>query len=204
MVFLDELMQAKDFRSAVDGLARDFRRKFAFPAIHQLGVAVPDVEKAAYDLEAKGIGPFFIAGGSTDLWNERYEPRSFRGKMAIAYHHGFEVELLEPGEGSDFYARSVDPNGRPVVQHLGFLVQDVDVWASILSQAGFPVYVRGRLSATPLIRTNFAYMDTEAETGLVLEFICWKLLGIPLEPVPAVMHGIGALQKLSGKRVLYL
>jgi hypothetical protein len=203
MVFLDDLMQAPDFQAAVDNLARDFRRRFAFPAINQLGIAVPDVEQAALELEGKGIGPFFIAGGSPDFWYERFEPKSFTGKMAIAYHQGFEIELLEPGVGSDFYRQSVDPCGRPVVQHLGFLVQDVDVWGSILSQAGYPVWVRGRLSAWPT-RTNFAYMDTVDQTGLVLEFICWKMLGITFTPMPGMFHTIGRLQKLSGKRAIYL
>jgi hypothetical protein len=203
MVFFDELLQANDFREASDKLARDFRRRFAFPALHQLGIAVPDVEKAAKYLEAKGIGPFFIAGGSADFWHERYEPRTFTGKMALAYHQGLEIELLEPGTGSDFYARCVDPDGRPVVQHLGFLVGDVDVWSSILSQAGCPTWVRGRLSAWPT-RTHFAYMDTVDQAGLVLEFISWKLLGLPFAPVPFMMHAIGRLQKLSGMRVLYL
>lgn len=203
MVLFDELMKAHDFAGVVGELAGDFRKRFALPHVHQLGVVVPDVEEAAKELEDKGIGPFFIAGGSTDFWYERYEPRSFIGKMGIASFKGFEIELLEPGSGSDFYQQCVDSQCRPVVQHLGFLVQDVDTWASILSQAGYPVWVRGKLSAFPS-SANFAYMDTVNDAGLVIEFICWKMLGFRLTPPPGVFHTIGRIQKLSGKRALYL
>ncbi|HNY66718.1 MAG TPA: VOC family protein [Deltaproteobacteria bacterium] len=203
MVLLEDLMQAPDFRKAVDGIGSEFRKRFALPPVHQLGIAVPDVVEAAGVLEGKGIGPFFIAGGSPDFWYERYEPRGFTGTMAIAYHQGIEIELLEPGVGSDFYRQSLDADRRPVVQHLGFLVSDVDIWASVLSQAGYPVWVRGRLSAFPT-STHFAYMDTVSDTGLVMEFISWKLLGMTFSPRPGLFHAIGRVQKLTGKRVIHL
>lgn len=203
MILFEDLLKEEDFAGAVGEIAADFRKRFALPAVHQLGIVVPDVEEAAGELEDRGIGPFFIAGGDTDFWHERYEPRSFTGKMAMAGYKGFEIELLEPGSGSDFYRQCIDGRCRPVLQHLGFIVQDVDPWASILSQAGYPVWVRGKLSAFPS-SADFAYMDTVGDAGLVIEFICWKLLGLRLTPPSGVYHAIGRLQKLSGKRALYL
>lgn len=203
MLYFDELLAAGDFRASVEGLASDFRARFALPGIHQIGLAVPDVEEAARELESQGIGPFFIAGGSPDFWHERGEAKDFTGKMGLASHEGLELELLEPGTGSDFYARSVDDERRPVVQHLGFLAGDVDVWASILSQAGYPVWVRGKLSAWPT-STQFAYMDTVKDAGLVIEFISWRLLGLPFSPIPGIYRTIGRLQKLTGKRTINL
>lgn len=203
MILLDDLMKEDDFAGAVGELAADFRKRFALPVVHQLGIVVPDVEEAARELEDKGIGPFFIAGGDTDFWRERYEPRRFTGKLGMAGFKGFELELLEAGSGSDFYRQCIDSQCRPVVQHLGFLVQDVDTWASILSQAGYPVWVRGKLSAFPS-SANFAYMDTVRDAGLVIEFICWKLLGARLTPPFSAYHAMGRIQKLSGKRAIYL
>lgn len=199
MIYFDELMQATDFGSAADALGSDFRKRFALPGLHQLGLVVPDVERASRELEDKGIGPFFIVGGSVDSWHERNEPKSFTGKMGIAYHQGVEVELLEPGIGSEFYRQCVDRGGRAVVQHLGFLVRDVDVWASILSQAGYPVWVKGDMSAWPA-RTRFAYMDTVKETGFVMEFIAWSLLGFEFSPVAGLFHLMGRVQKSIGVR----
>jgi len=198
-----ELLSAKNFREAVHSLARDFRTKHALGKIHQLGLVVPEVEQAAKALEAKGIGPFFIASGSPVLWNERGVDKKFRGKMGLAYHQGLELELLEPGQGSDFYRNHLDPKGGIVIQHLGFLCKDVDESAKKLESAGFPTWVRGRLKSFPLT-TEFAYMDTISETGFIIEFISWRLLGIPFSPPPSLIHTLGRLEKWSGKRSISL
>lgn len=202
-VMLDDLFAAADFAGAANGIAGDFRKKFRLPPIHQLGLAVPDVEKAAAVLENRGIGPFFIATGSPILWRERDSDRGFKGKLGIAYHGGIELELLEPGEGSDFYRRSLDKEGRVVVQHLGFMVDDVDMWAKKLVDAGCPVYVRGKLRSFPM-SADFAYMDTEREAGIVLELITWRLFGIRMNMPPAIFHGIGRIEKFIGIRSLPL
>jgi hypothetical protein len=203
MISFYDLLAGGDLRASARELAGDFGKRFALPGVHQLGLVVPDVEEAARELETKGIGPFFIAGGSPDFWHERGEPREFTGRMGLAVRDGLEIELLEPGTGSDFYAQSVDDAGRPVVQHLGFLVNDVDIWAAVLAQAGYPVWVKGRLSAWPT-STRFAYMDTVRDAGLVIEFISWRLLGQPFKPVSGIYHTLGRIQKRTGKRTVYL
>jgi hypothetical protein len=60
-----------------------------------------------------------------------------------------ELELLELGTGSDFYRRSLDSDGRIVVQHLGFLVDEVDDWAEKLRTGGYDVWVRGAIELGP-------------------------------------------------------
>jgi hypothetical protein len=199
MVLLDNLLNATDFSKAVNGLAREFRNRHKLPAIHQLGLTVPNVEDAARDLEAKGIGPFFIANGSPVFWRERGQERSIRGKMGMAYHQGFELELLEPTEGSDFYRQSLDPAGGIVVQHLGLLAQDVDEWTDRLAAAGSPAWIRGKLKIGPAT-ADFAYMDTVKEVGLIIEFISWRIFGRTFSPPAALYHGAGRLEKWSGKR----
>ncbi len=198
MVLLGDLLNATDFSKAVDGLAREFRDKHKLPAIHQLGLTVPDVQDAARDLEAKGIGPFFIANGSPVFWRERGQERSIRGKMGLAHHQGFELELLEPTEGSEFYRQSLDPAGKIVVQHLGLLVQDVDEWADRLA-AESPVWIRGKLKIGPAA-ADFCYMDTVEEAGIVVEFISWRMFGRTFSPPAALYHAAGRLEKWSGKR----
>jgi len=203
MVPLYDLVGAADFRDAVKGLAADFRNDHNLPDIHQIGIVVSDIEVAAGKLEDKGIGPFFIASGSPVLWEERGEARSFAGKMGIAYHHGFELELLEAGTGSDFYRHSLDPKGAMVVHHLGFLVPDVDEWAGKLSSSEYPVWIRGQLKSGPST-ADFAYMDTVGDAGLVMEFICWKLMGIRFNTPPSIFRAIGRIEKWTGKRSISL
>lgn len=203
MVSLDDLFKADDFIVAVDDLASDFRKEHGLPEIHQLGIVVPDVEMAAVKLEEKGIGPFFIASGSPVLWKERGEDGNFQGKLGIAYRHNFELELLEPGKGSDFYRQCLDSKGNMVVHHLGFMVKDVDKWAEKLSSSGYPVWIRGKLKSGPST-ADFAYMDTVNDAGLVIEFICWKLMGVRFNTPPSIFHAIGRIEKWTGKRSITL
>jgi hypothetical protein len=203
MVLLDDLLASADFKGAVNDLAREFRKEHQLPEVYQLGLVVPDVEAAAADLEARGLGPFFIAEGSPALWREKGEDRSFRGKLGLAHYHGFELELLEPGEGSDFYGECVDPEGRAVVQHLGFLVNDVDEWASRLRGSEVPLRIRGKIKSGPMDH-DFAYMDTVDRAGLIIELISPRLFGRSYSRPSGVVHLLGRLQKLAGKRSIPL
>jgi hypothetical protein len=203
MVPFNDLLEADNFTLAVSRLAKDFRDKYELPLIHQLGIVVPDVEEAAAVLEAKGMGPFFISSLKPVFWNERRKPGNFTGKVGIAYHKGFEVELLEPGEGSTFYKACVDPDCSMVVQHLGFLVNNVDLQAARLEKDGYPTWIRGTIRVIPA-SVEFAYMDTVAEAGLVLEFISWKLMGLPFRIPQALFHAVGHMEKAMGIRCLPL
>jgi methylmalonyl-CoA/ethylmalonyl-CoA epimerase len=199
-MFLEELLRAPDFGSAVGNLARPFRERWGLPEVHQLGLVVPDVENAADALAQRNIGPFFIAVGAPRLWRERGQERKVGGKMALARYRGVELELLEPLEGSDFYTGSVDPEGRPVLHHIGFFVEDVDRWAEQLAQAGYPIWVRGRLGLGPL-RTDFAYMDTVGEAGVIVEFIRWQIFGVRFVPPGPVLRAVGGLERRLGFRL---
>ncbi len=76
----------------------------------------------------------------------------------------------------------------------------MDASARLLENAGTPVWVRGRLKAWPTV-TDFAYMDPIEKTGLIMEFISWKLLGWwSVNPPAGLFHLIGRLEKWSGKR----
>jgi hypothetical protein len=199
---LSDIMADADFTSRVQSIALESRKKLGIDVpVYQLGVVVPDVVAAAADLEAKGIKPFLLMGGSARSWKERGADGAMKSRLGFGYHHGIEIELLEPGSGSDFYRRSLDTSGRPFVQHLGFLVSDVDAWAKKLVDAGSPVYVRGRLGVGPL-RIEFAYMDTEKEAGLILEFICHRLFGIWIRPPIWLQQLIGRIEIKAGKRCL--
>ena len=201
MELWEDLLKRGDLASASDGLAAELRARFGLPPLHQLGLVVPDAEKAADEMEAQGVRRFLILGGRPVLWRERGEERSPAGKMGLAFHQGLELELLEPMQGSDFYTQHVDPEGRPVVQHLGFPVEDVDGWAGRLSAAGFPIWVRGRLKLGPL-QCEFAYMDTVAEAGVIIEFIRWQLFGRRFSPPEGVIGGLARLVQWSGRRSL--
>ena len=203
MVFLSDLMKAGIFRGAVNDLVDGFRREYRLPEVHQLGLIVEDVEKAALDLEARGIEPFFIVGGTPSSWRELGGERSVRAKIGLAHYEGVELELIEPFEGSGFHARSLDPEGGIVVQHLAFRVGDVDTWARWFAAAGYPTSIRGALGAGP-IRFDFAYADARETLGLYVEFISSSIAGWPFKPSAHAVGVLGRLQKWSGLRSISL
>jgi hypothetical protein len=199
-MLLSDMLSKTNFNAGMQEVAAAFRKKAGIPfKVHQAGIVVPDVEAAAVNLESKGFGPFMIAAASLPRWTERGAESHFRGKMGMAYHDGIELELLEPGEGSDFYRQKVDPQGRPVIQHIGFLTHKVDEWADKISKMGCPVWVRGKIVIGPL-SINFAYMDTTREAGTIIEFIGYRFAGIPVNPIAGLIKAAGRLQKKIGKR----
>jgi hypothetical protein len=203
-MLLSDMLSKTNFNAGMQEVAAEFRKKAGIPfRVHQAGIVVPDVEAAAIDLEARGFGPFMIGAASLPRWTERGTECHFSGKMGMAYHDGIELELLEPGEGSDFYRQKVDPQGRPVIHHLGFLTHKVDEWSAKISEMGCPVWVRGKIGIGPL-SINFAYMDTASEAGTIIEFIGYRLAGIPVNPIAGFIKAAGRLQKKIGKRCIDL
>ncbi len=201
MMYFDDLLKSGNIDEEVSRIAGDFRAKHKFPEVRQLGVVVADVEKAAAELEAKGIGPFFIASDTLKFWNERGESKIFSGKLGMAIYKGYEVELLEPGIGSTFYKSCVDEKCRMVVQHLGFLVKDVDFYRKELEKCGCATWVRGQIKSFPIV-TDFAYMDSVKQAGIILEFIDMRFLGFHITVPGAIYHSLGSLEKLTGIRCL--
>jgi hypothetical protein len=178
---VDDILAKPDFPRNLESLASEFRARHGLTSIHQLGILVPNVRSAAGDLERDGIGPFSVVGGAASSWIERGSSRTVEGTIGLTYHRGIELELLEPAKGSEFYHLGAHPVGKALLHHLGFRVPDVDQQAEALAAQGYPVWVRGSLTVGALV-AEFAYMDTVAELGLVLEFISWRLRGRRFEP----------------------
>jgi hypothetical protein len=203
MLYFEDLLKADDFPKAVNALGENFMKEYRLEKVHQVGLVVPDVEQAAAKLEGQGFGPFFIATGSPVFWKEKGGDREISGKLGLAYHEGIELELLQPVKGSDFYTRSLDPEGGIVVQHLGFLVKEVDAWADKATKAGLPVWVRGQLKAWAST-TDFAYLEPLAASGLIMEFINWQVMGISFSPPPKLLKTVGRIEKWTGRRSIAL
>ncbi len=202
-MYLDELLQADNFTLATSRIAQSFRERHGLPLLHQLGIVIPNIEAAAAELEAKGIGPFFILSGSPVFWNERRMLRDVNVKLGIAYYRGVEIELIEPVENAEFYGNHLDPGGRMVVHHLGFIVDDVDRYAEMLETEGSTTWVRGTIRTFPTT-AEFAYMDTVGKAGIIVEFITMRLLGLRV-PIPhAVFHALGRAEKALGIKCMPL
>ncbi len=201
MLYLEDLISQPNFNQALLSIAPEFAERFELPEIHQLGLAVTDVEAAALELENRGIPTFFIASGSPASWIERGESRSYLGKMGVSHYKGVELELLEPGQGSRVFLDSLDPIGRIVVHHLAFRVVDLQPWVEKFEAAGFSIWIQGTNRIGPA-RSQFIYMDTQDALDVVIEFFSRSCWGLNWWPLSRLYRIIARLQKWTGKRSL--
>ncbi|HPC46677.1 MAG TPA: VOC family protein [Deltaproteobacteria bacterium] len=203
MIYLEDLLEAPNFTLETGRIAAGFRAAHELPPLYQLGVVVKDIESCAARLEARGLRPFFIAQGTAAAWAEREMTGKPTARLGMGFHHGVQIELIEPVDNAFFYTSSLDDQGRMSVHHIGFLVRDVDAWAHSFEQKGLPTWVRGTIRNLGLT-IEFAYMDTVADAGIIIEFIGVKCLGIPMPVPPAVYHALGGIERLIGVRCLKL
>ena len=90
-----------------------------------------------------------------------------------------------------------------VVQNLAFPVQDVDEHVEKASNDGGSLYACGQLKFFPMT-TDFAYMVPLKESGLMMKFVSWKILGKSVLPPDYLLKSAGTLEKLPGKRSIEL
>ncbi len=194
---IDELLFSRKVPSQEELLPALFRSRFNLGRIHQLGLAVPSVVDTAHRLEKLGIGPFFIAENDMASWIERGEEKFFHGKLGMGSLRIYELELLEAGRGSTFYSEAFRPDGRIALHHVGLLDHRLDDRVKELNEAGIEVAVRALTKVGPLT-VDVAYMDAREETGLYVEFIDYRLFGIPIRPSAGVTKAGTRILRLLG------
>ena len=204
MTLLREFMAAKSFRAAVNELAAPICRRFDLPDVYQLGLVVPDAEAADEAMVRDwGLDPAFMLDGQAALWIEDGKELQVSGRLGFTYYQGYELELIEPRQGADFYARDLNPDGEIFLHHFGFLVHDLDLQTARLTSQGVSLLVRGRIHSGPLT-ADFSYLDTRGEFGLITELICMRFLGFHTRIPPPLARYMGRRQIKSGKRALSL
>ena len=102
--------------------------------------------------------------------------------------------MIQPTPGATFYARDLDPQGSIVLQHLGFIVQNIDDWVARLCSGGLPLMVRGKITTGPVC-ANYAYFDTRDEHGIITELISMQVFGRYFASTRPVYTLLGRLQK---------
>ncbi len=204
MTLLNEFMTAESLPAAVNNLATPICRQLDLPDVYQLGLVVPDAVAADEAMVRDwGLDPSLMIDGEAALWIENGKELDIGARLGLTYHQGYELELIEPRKGADFYARDLNPDGEIFLHHFGFLVHDLDLQTARLTSQGVPLLVRGRIHSGPLT-ADFSYLDTRGAFGLITELICMQFLGIHTRIPPPLARFVGRHQMRSGKRVLSL
>jgi methylmalonyl-CoA/ethylmalonyl-CoA epimerase len=136
----------------------------------QIAFVVPALEPAMKTwCDLYGVGPWKAWDLTADRMSDQEidgTRRSFGLRIALAEWPPVEIELIEPLDDGSIYARSLAAHGgKAHVHHVHCATDDYDgVLARFAGQGRGPVMEGG------MNGSRFAYLSTEADIGLLLEF----------------------------------
>jgi catechol 2,3-dioxygenase-like lactoylglutathione lyase family enzyme len=170
----------------MDASYEGLSRGFALPRVRQIGIVVRDASKAAeYYSRTFGIGPWFrpkLSGEQHFLKGER--PIKPDLEIAIAYAGKIQYEIIEhKGGDPTIYNEHLTKHGEGL-HHLGFYVNDFDKRLSAYKERGIRVLQSGALTSGGIAGgsvTNYAYLDTTAVGGVILEIIETRFLTMNIQ-----------------------
>jgi len=164
----------------------ELSRRLALPEVRQIGIVVRNASKAAeFYSKAFGIGPWF----RPKLSNEQHYIKGERPiapdlDFAIAYAGKIQYEIIEhKGGDSTIYHEHLKKNGEGL-HHLGFYVNDFDKRLSAYKERGVGVLQSGVLASGGNAGgsvTRYAYLDTVAVGGVILEIIETRFLTVNIQ-----------------------
>ena len=153
--------------------------KLKVPKLGQVGIVVRDIDETIrYYREAFGIGPWAVFEGEPVECVEKGERITFKGRMAMAQTGRVELELIQILEGRSFHSDFLEEQGEGI-HHIGFFVNDFDERLAAVKEAGIGILHQGFLKQMGLT-IKYAYLDTTAIGGVIIELIEQRFLGLPL------------------------
>lgn len=138
--------------------------------VFQNSYVVPDIDAALQRWTGKlGVGPFYIyrhldAGEIT----YRGSPSRLDASFALAQAGDIEIELIQQHDDSPSAYRDAFPADRGGFHHVGVWVEDFDKVKAYYERLGYPAVTTG---GAPDIGGRFAYMDTRADLGVMVELV---------------------------------
>jgi methylmalonyl-CoA/ethylmalonyl-CoA epimerase len=138
-----------------------------------------------------GIGPWHFYSYDTAIVKKmsyRGKPAAYSMRIAMAQAGPLNLELIEMGEGPTVYADFVARHGFGV-HHFGVQVDDADAAIALAKDAGIGMLQDGAgfgLEGDG----HFAYLDTEASIGVMIELREVPRTRRPPERIYPPEHGV--------------
>jgi methylmalonyl-CoA/ethylmalonyl-CoA epimerase len=148
------------------------------PRLGQIGMVVYSADRSMEYFKSLGIGPWMLWEGSPEFTIEKHGPVNASLKIAMAYSGGIQIELIEVTSGRSYYNDTLDR--REGLHHLGFMVNNLDERVEECRAIGIDVLQSGRIKSKGFT-VDYAYMDTQAKCGVIIEFIQTRLGPLPLK-----------------------
>jgi catechol 2,3-dioxygenase-like lactoylglutathione lyase family enzyme len=161
----------------------------SFPKLNQIGILVKDISEAVrYYSKLLGIGPWFRSKTVKHDLVFRDKPIRIDLDIVIAFRGGMEYELIQVLGGDEcIYSEILRKNGGGI-HHMGAVVWDFDKRLANVKEAGIGVIQSGTITTKGAAVTNYAYLDTVAQCGIITELIETKLMGIHVPQNSLMMH----------------
>lgn len=139
--------------------------KSALSECHHVMIVVRDIEKAVEYYEKIGIGPFraYPPLREYEKLNVKDKAAFYKLKIKVTNIGPIELQLCQPGPGESIYRDFLERKGEGV-QHLGFVVKDIEKEETKLTEMGLKVLNSGRRADGG----GFTYFDTDASAGVTL------------------------------------
>lgn len=139
-----------------------------FGDVRQNGYVVPDIGKALeHWTQVLGVGPFFyFERVPIEEFRYRGEPSPLEVSIALSNSGPLQIELIQqrndaPSMYRDFLTR--EPRGG--LQHVAYWTESFDTDMDRHAAAGYRIGQSGQIGE----QGRFAYLDTEADPGTVVE-----------------------------------
>ena len=139
-----------------------------FGAVSQNGYVVRDIH-AAMDhwVKVMGVGPwYYIDRVKTDYFRHRGKDSNLEMSVALANSGDLQIELIQQRNDAPSMYREFLEAGREGLQHVAFWSTDYQSLYDRALGQGYKVGHEGQIGGE---QGRFAYFDTEAHPGTIIE-----------------------------------
>ncbi len=140
--------------------------KFVLPDVSHIGVVTNNLDKTMKEMEdLYGLKPFMVMEPGYVNTYLRGEPVEFKLKSAF-YRSGQVVfEVISVLDGDTIYDEWLKEKGEGL-HHLGYDIECMEEWIDYYRTKGIEVLQSGERPGV-----KWAYLDTTAYTGMIMELI---------------------------------
>ena len=140
--------------------------KFVLPNLSHIGVVTNNLDKTMKELEdLYGLEPFMVMEPGYVNTYMRGKPAEFKLKSAFYRSGQVVLEVISVQEGETIYGEWLRDKGEGL-HHLGYDIDNIEEWINYYKEWGIGVLQRGERPGV-----KWAYLDTAAYTGMIMELI---------------------------------
>jgi hypothetical protein len=218
--FLEDYLDCADFGEALRELTGSLGDELGLPRrVDEVGLVCPNIRVAAAELKRRWpeMETFLLGEGSPGTFTENGKVTPFTTRVGFGFYKGVILELAEPGVGSEIFGQTPNPDGKIVINHVGFVARGPSLrrtdggtdrdYAEVMRAHGIDKRVDAVLELLG-IRGHIYIFETIGKTrGIEVEFLDFRLLAEhgPKISFPSKLSGmVGWFQETFGPRYLQL